>query len=179
MEQYEENRMMKEPKLELFDLEGLINNLNSSLADSDQVIQLREFLPKQPKKNPFLYRLMDRELEARGKYQLFLPFEIAILHPFNPKGKIGYIFIETGYTDANSNYSRRYETLRLRIKHPLKLKNGEIIPNCSVKFLQEMEEWEKPYQERKDHLRCGGLIWTKTDLSKALPSDWFLTQKNI
>jgi hypothetical protein len=141
---------------------------------------LGEFEPRVPKRNPFLYQFTDREIESRGKFplrQTVYGRDILRFLELDSKINLGYIFLETGYTDASSNYGGRYETLRLRIKHPIPLKGRKVIPDCSVKFLQETEEGANPFQERRNHLRCGGLFWVKTDLSKVLPSEWFLGWK--
>lgn len=168
---------MKEPRLELFDLENLVMMLNESLAKRDEVIELGEFEHREPKRNPFLYRLIGEEVETRGKFPLRQTvFGRGLLDGFlglDSEINLGYVFVETGYTDASSNYSGKYETLRLRIKHPLELKNGEVIPNCSIKLLQEIEEGAEPSQYRRDHVRYSGLVWVRSDLSKVLPFEWF------
>jgi len=173
--------VMLEPRLELFDLGKFVGRLNNSLVDKEEVIELGEFEHREPKKDPFLYRLADRKIEARGKFPLKQTAHRTGLMSLLTMGfesdleiNLGYIFIETGYIDASSDYGGRYETLRLRIKHPLELEDKQVIPNCSVKLLQETGEGAELFQDRKDHVRYGGLIWVRADLSKVLPSKWFL-----
>ena len=164
-------------ELEFIDLKGFIKKLNSEIDDSEGQIELGNFIDKKPRKNPFLYRLMGREAECVGKSPLIQTVEgIGFSGLFDLESEInaGYVFVERGCTDTTSEYGGAYETMRLRIKQPLKLKNGGIIPNCSIKLLIEAEEWVDRYQERRDHIRRYDLYWERTNLSKILPTEWFL-----
>lgn len=158
---------MSEPQLKLLDISGLVERLNSALAESEPRISRREFELKEPRKNPFLYRARDRELESRGKYQLgILKPELGV--------NLGYVFVETGFTNVSDDCGGGYETLRFRTYVPIELRNGNIIPECSVKLLIETEEIGPLHKERKDHTRKAGLIWVRSDLSSVLPTEWFL-----
>ncbi len=173
---------MDKLNLEFINLDRLVKELNLRMPKSEGVIELVNFVHREPRKNPFLYRLDDRELEARGKYTVIQTVDskgVRALFDLESEVKIGYVFVETGYTDASSDYGGRYETVRLRIKHPLELRGEVVIPNCSVKLLKEVDEVGEPYQERKDHVRVAGLVWIKKDLSKILPTEWFLYERDI
>ena len=163
---------MDEPRLELIDLPGLVSRINSALAESEGPIIFGKFAHKEPRKNPFLYRARDRELDTRGKY----PLDQCGILDFKLKTNLGYVFVETGFTEASSDYGGRYETLRLRIKRPIELSNGNVLPNCSVKVLVEAGEIEKPFVDRKYHVRVAHLAWVKKDLSRILPTEWFLSR---
>ncbi len=166
-------------RTEFFDLPALVGKLNSSLANPSDFIELGDFVGLTPRKNPFLYRLGERKVETVGKFPLtqektgrtfFGLFDLEVDAP------LGYIFVETGsleWDEMHDGYG--YETLRLRIKRPLDLKNGLVVPNCSVKIYgEEGKEWgEQPAPLRRDHVRKYGLIWQRTDLEKVLPSQWF------
>ena len=137
---------MTEPELRLISLLGLITKINSAIHREEGRIEIRGFKHKEPKKNPFLYRLDDKELLTRGKYGIYQIREDAgFLREFlgwDKEEKIGYAFIETGKIDASSNYHGIYETLRLRLKDPLTMRDGTMIPDCSIKFLVEQpDEW--------------------------------------
>jgi hypothetical protein len=151
---------MSEPKLELFNLEGLIRNINQVLADDEEPIKLGEFCPKKV--------FFKKSINISGIYPLLQPHEFEFMHLLNRSGKIGYIKIKAGYTDPDSDYSGGYESIRLRIKHPLELKDGKIIPKCSIEILEEVEEGIKPC--------IGRYEWNKEkkDLSSILPTKWFL-----
>ena len=165
---------MRGPSLEFINLDGLIQKLNSNSLESEEEIYLGDFVPKG--KNPFIY-MGDRKLETRGTYALIQPSLCEIL--FGPQFgiesgiELGYILVETGIVDRTSNYSGRYESIKLRIKYQFELRNG-IIPNSSVKLLRESSEWEEPHLERKDYLYKLVIPWFKTDLSRFLPTEWFL-----
>ena len=163
---------MDEPKLELIDISGLVNKINSALAESEGPISFGKFAHKEPKKNPFLYRARDRELDTRGKY----PLDQCGILDFELKTNLGYVFVETGFTEASSDYGGRYETLRLRIKRPIELSNGNVLPNCSVKVLIETGEFGKSFVDRKYHVRVAHLAWVEKDLSQILPIEWFLSR---
>ena len=167
---------MTEPRIELFDLAYLVNMINMSLARPDETIELGKFENKKPKTNPFLYSLMDKEITTRGRFPLFQTEYgrglFSGLLGLEREANIGHISVETGYSEVSNNYGGSYGTLQLRIKRPLRLKDGLVIPSCSVGLSQEMQEWEKPVQERNDYERCIGL-WVRTDLSDVLPSEWF------
>lgn len=169
---------MIEPELRLLNVKGLIENLNSTLASSEGQIELGDSQHKEPRKNPFLYRLEDKKLEVRGKYSLYRTRENGGLFSnffgLDSERRIGYVFIENGEITESINFPGIYETLRLRIKEPLILKNSLIVPNCSVKILAEVEDGIEPYLERRDNIRKIGLFWKKADLSKVLPTEWFL-----
>ena len=166
----------------MINLDGLIEKINSNIFGSETKIELGDFVNEKPRRNSFLYRLDDRGLETRGKYPLIQPIsseEFMESIDIESEFDIGYVLVETGCIDRGSSYSGRYETIRLKIKYPLELRNGNIIPNSSVELLRETSEWEKPYQKRRDYTYRFGLIRTKADLSKVLPTEWFLHKKNI
>ncbi len=167
------------PRLELFNLEGLILALNSRLADEQGTLNLGYFEERTPKKNPFLYGHGARELESRGKYPITEETDEAFcgLCGIDGERDVGYVFIETGYVTEDISEDFRYETLRLRIKSPLQLENGLLIPNCSVKIYRDNAAFDAS-QDRRDHVRAG-LRWKRTDLSKVLPTEWLLADKNI
>lgn len=171
---------MKEPTLSFIDLEGLVTKLNSAIARSEGSIELGEFKHKEPKRNPFLYGIRGKELETLGKYPLIQTVEGRGLFGFwglDSEINLGYIFLEAGYTGVKDHNHGRYETIRLRIKQPLELKNGDIIPNCSVKLIVEAEDvWGEVDKKRKDHIKCGKLVYLRDDLTNVLPTEWFLTK---
>jgi hypothetical protein len=171
---------MQEPDLHLFDLQNLVTTLNASLRDPNEVITLGKFESKTPKKNPFIYRFYDRELETVGKFPLRQNTcgsgLIGGLLGLESEVSLGYIFVETGYAIASENGGRRYETLKLRTKRPIELKEGITIPKCNVKILREAEECTTTYQERRDHEKFGP-FWISSRLRDVLPSDWFYREQ--
>lgn len=170
---------MKGPTLELINLGGLIQKLNSNISESEVEIKLGDFVPK--RKNAFFYR-GNRKLETRGTYPLIQPSLGEILFgpisDFESGVELGYVLVETGLIDRASSYSGGYEIVRLRIKYPLELRNG-YIPNSSVELLRETGKWEKPNQERRDYIYKLDFLRSKADLSKVLPTEWFLPERTF
>lgn len=153
---------MDEPKLDMINLNGLVNRLNSIIDDSEGEVSIGNFIDKLPRKKG--------RVEIRGKYPLiqtvvgFMDLESEI--------NLGYILVEAGGTNSSVDYGGIYESIKLRIKHPLKLKNGELIPNCKINIQIKSEEFETPYKKRDDHVYP--LFWRKNDISNVLPTKWFL-----
>ncbi len=161
---------MNEPQLELFSLEGFKRRLNLALETS--LVELGKF---QYKKKFF------KNVETFGEYSLLKIPKVDILNPlysFYPRRKIGYILVEAGFIDPSSDYSRGYESIKLRIKHHLKLRNGKIIPKCSVEISKYVEEGIESTIERKDHIIYG---WDKEkrDLRDILPNEWFFDFETV
>ena len=171
---------MGEPIFELFNMKGLVGKLNSALADPEETITLGEFITEKPIKNHFLHRLTNKKIENMGRYPLTQTVYSKGIFGFldiDSEINLGNIFIETGFTDIDSSYVGKYETIRLRTKYPIELKNDNIVPKCSIKLLQEFyDDFTEPYQKRRDHVRKLGLIWVKDDLSDILPSEWFFSR---
>ncbi|MBW3018600.1 hypothetical protein KY329_00235 [Candidatus Woesearchaeota archaeon] len=172
-----------DPKLRLFDLYTLVRNLNKALKDPNEVITLGAFEPRIPKKNPFLYRQSTIQKHVCGKFPLTQNTcgrgLIGGIFGLENEVSLGYIFVETGAVCPDRDYGSRYETLRLRTKRPIELKNASLngdsiitVPKCSIKLLLEQEESCAPYEERRDHKRVGP-FWIRTELSDVLPSEWF------
>lgn len=158
---------MQEPQLHFISLDNLLREINENLEGGK--VFLEEFKDRQPKKISFLHRLRNREVISRGNYPLMQQVYSFMFGSVDLN--LGYIAVETG-VDTSSSYAGGYETLRLRIKHPLKLRDGRKIPSCSVKLLVEAEEYEEPYKKRRDHRRFP-LLWIRRDLSDVLPTEWF------
>ena len=168
---------MQETRLQLFNLEGFIKQINSSLKNKDGAINLGEFESKRVKRNPLFYRLNGKEIETRGEYPLTQKGDgrgMGGILNRDSKVKMGYVFVETGFVDANDSGRERYELLELRIKHPIELANGNRIPNCKINLARGAYEWAKPSLEREDCVKYLGLISVRDDLSRVLPSEWFL-----
>lgn len=168
---------MNEPKLEAIDLRRFLTALNRRV-DSDEEIELGGFVDKEPRKNPFhplLDRLRDRDMIARGKYLLTRTSREGFLGVFGSDTdvRIGYVFVETGFWHVKSSETEKYEVLKLRIKKPVELRSGLVVPNCSVKLFVTTDEYAAPLIERRDHVRAYG-VNRRGDLSRVLPTEWFL-----
>ena len=175
---------MEQPELKFFDLGNLVVELNSRLVDGQGRLELGDFVGKVPKKNPFAYGPGKTERDFVGKYPLFLVYDDkkgedvpgSARLPFFDREKIGYVFVEEGYVhDENPFGGTIYETLRMRVKQPLKFAEGLVLPNSSIKIYRENDErgigpgWET----RRDHIRRMHIWWERTDLSSTLPTEWF------
>ena len=165
------------PKLQLFDLGGLVKRINSALADSEGFIELDEFVPK--KTLPLIDRLKDRKTEARGSYAVIQTVYgdglINSLLASPSEINMGSVHVETGILAPDSCSGTAYEKMVLRINYPLKLKSGGHIPKCKVEFLRETEEWNSHLQRRTDYQRRG-FLWVRTDLTNVLPPEWFIPE---
>ena len=161
-------------ELNLVDVGGLVVKLNSILKDGNYVGR-GSFEHRTPRKS-ITYPLNHRQPELSGKYPLTLTREktgVRGMLGLEREIRLGYIFVQAGY-DASSDYGGRYEVIKLRIRRPLPLQDGGIIPSCSVKLLVEAEEAGKPHIGRRNHIRRAGLFWIRDDLSGVLPTEWFL-----
>jgi len=161
-------------ELKLIRLENLVRAINRN-SRSDDVIELGKFEARKPRKDAFAVLLEGRKREFVGKYPLLRTTYSR--GAFSPLGvekheRIGYVFVEAGTLDFDSDYGGSYEAVRLRLKKPIELKHG-IIPNCSVKLIVESEDFGEE-TERADHTKLAGLIWVRKDLTHVLPTEWFL-----
>ena len=86
---------MNEARLELISPEGLVKKLNSNVDESEGEVSLGNFVSREPRKNPFLYRLKDIVLVTRGKFPLIQIAYKGIGAVFDLESEInlGYIFI--------------------------------------------------------------------------------------
>lgn len=166
---------MPEPTLQLFDLGELVANLNYSLADYEDSILLGEFEPQEQLKTRFSDRLASRKVESRGRYDLM---QSGTHFGLDYERRIGEISIEAGYSFENSDSGAWYEGIRLRLKQPLGLKDGLIIPDCKIKLFRQKEDLGPVLEWRKDRVKRLGLFWSKADLSKVLPSEWFYGRRS-
>ncbi len=160
------------PIIQIFDLEGLISTINRSMDNPEQDLSLGEFEHKEPKKNPFLYRVRGRVMQTRGKFPLYQS-RVNKWSDVDFERRIGYFLFESGLLDEYSSFSGTYETLMLRIKRPVQLKSGIVIPKSSVKIYYELEEGIDTEPVRKDHV-YHGLISIGSDMEHLLPTAWFL-----
>lgn len=162
---------MGESDLELINLEGLVKNLNSSLADPEEVIELetKEFLIPRDAKQTL------RKGKCNIIQNVFGGTLIDALAMSWSEINIGSISYERDIVEDSAAYGGKYETIRLRIDEPVKLKNGRVLPSCDIRFFVEADDTMhgKPYIEREDYIPK--LLYRKrTDLSKILPTEWFL-----
>ncbi len=167
--------------LKEFDAKEFVSTLESALVNSDDSIETTNFVEKTPKRNPFGHRLHDREVDFTAKCNLLWTAHgrgLAAIAGLPKEINLGYIFVEKGYTDASSDYCGSYESMWLRLKHPLELVGGQTLPPCSIKMFHEAHECEAGEIFRSDHIRRLGLFWQKADLSFVLPTSWFLRQSD-
>ncbi|MBI2139215.1 hypothetical protein HYU13_06505 [Candidatus Woesearchaeota archaeon] len=160
---------MQGPTLELYDLDELLAQLNHSLADYEDSIVRGQFEP-QAQKTRFVDMLASRKVESMGRYVLI---QSGNHLGFDYERRIGEISIEAGYSLENSDGGARYEEILLRLKQPLELIGGLIIPDCKIKLFRQKEDLGPVLEWRKDRVRRFGLFWSAADLSKVLPSEWF------
>jgi hypothetical protein len=160
----------------MFDIGSLVSTLGNSLANPDDSIEATDFIEKTPRRSPFLHKIDDWEISSTTKCNLIWTAHgrgLMAIAGIPKEVNLGYAFLEEGYVDASSDYCGYYESLRLRLKHSLELKNGLTIPPCSIKITHEAHECEAGDTIRRDHIRRLGLFWQRTDLSSLLPTGWF------
>lgn len=168
---------MEMKKLHSVNLDRLIENLNSRLAKPEGYITKEHFIDNTPKMNPSWYNSINPVITSRGKYPLtqtcYGNSVINTLFCIESDRNLGYIFVETGIIEGDSNYSDVYENITLRIKYPLKLKDGKTIPNCSIQLHTEIPDYGEHFEKRNDrihtqfHRKLG-------DLSSILPDKIFI-----
>jgi hypothetical protein len=162
-------------ELKLIKLENLVRAINRHSCSGD-VIELGEFEARVPRKDALAVLLEGKKREYVGKYPLLrTTYRRGTFSALGveKQERIGYVFVESGTLDDESDYGGSYEAVRLRLKKPIELRHG-IIPNCSVKLVVESEDCTTE-TERADHTRLLGLFWVKKDLTRVLPTEWFLT----
>lgn len=165
---------MKVPRLYLFDLEGLVERINSSLAEDEGEIERGFFEDKTPKNALSLLRSEGRIVDSIGEYPLIQTVQGVLLT--ESETDIGYIHIERGVVLECDGI---YEMLRLKTRKPLNFKDGKILPKCKVRILLESLPFvgDYDYMLREDFTKefkfFFGLFWAKRDLSEILPTEWF------
>src|SRR3989344_5834206 len=161
---------MGELDLELINLEGLIKKLNSSLADHDEVIESETkdlLIPRDAK-----------QTLRKGRYNLiqngFGGTLLDALASSWSEINIGSISYEGDIVEDSAAYGGAYETVRLRIDGPIKLKKGDVLPACEIRLFAEIDDTMhgKLYIEREDYIPKF-LYKKRTDLSIILPTEWF------
>lgn len=167
---------MAQLNLHFFDLENFVSNFNKHLAREEGLLLLETPVRKRPRKNPFLY-CADKFADTKrdSPYKILLMQEYTNCFRLDSEEQIGYIFAETGDLNANDSEPEIYEALRIRIKNPLKLQTGVIVPSCSVKLYRASSYAPDNPPERRDHVRRF-MHWQRTDLGQMLPTEWFLKQ---
>jgi len=180
---------MEMPQLEFFDIEKLIRNINAHLRNRGELIELGNFEDKTSEKNHFLYSFLDnRVVERRGEFPLWQSLDgYGIWKGFfgiDSDVRVGHISVEKGVYECkdpreNEIYGGRYEALRLRLKPKriMRLRDGRIMPSCSVKLtLIERNGFSELLKYRNDHeRRC--LVSFRSDLEELLPSEWFYSKR--
>ncbi len=162
---------MVELGLEIINLEGLVKKLNSAIPQLDERIELKQECLELPKNN--------RQLMTKGKYSLFQNFDAIdnlfyiFLSP-DSEEKIGSISFARGFSEPESNYSPIYEKIKLRIDQPIRLRKGEVLPACEVNLLVEEDEFVGLSKYREDYIPRSIIGRKRSDLSKILPTEWFL-----
>ena len=164
---------IQEPKLQFFNLSNLIEHLNSSLRNKENVIELQDF---EKRDRLFSYRLGNKRIDVRGLYPLTQRGDgrgIDGILGYDSEVEIGRIFVEKGFVDLDEGEDCEvYEILELRLKSPLELTNKNIIPKCKIRLYRETCEWAEPFQEREDKLMYG-IFPIGDDLSRFLPDAYF------
>jgi len=162
---------MAELGLEIINLEGLVKKLNSAISQANELIELKQESLILPKNN--------RQLMTKGKYSLVQNFDAIdnlfdILLSAESEVNIGSIYFERGFSEPESNYSPIYEKIKLRIDQPIRLRKGNVIPTCEVNLLVEKDEFVELSKYREDYAPRSIIGRKREDLSKILPTEWFL-----
>jgi hypothetical protein len=175
---------MTEPQFRLIDPRGFATRLTNCLDRMEGDVGVSDFRLKTLRKNTLLYRVENRVPQTKGKYLLVqspspIVQEASLItgvYDLEQEERIGYLSVETGIFDAAETEPGSYETMKLRIKSPLTLSDGRIIPACSIKILAEAQELQPIGIERIDHVRKYHLFWGRADLESVLPTGWFLSE---
>jgi hypothetical protein len=173
---------MPETSLQLIDIDGLVKKLNSVRVKSEGEIELTNLVERDVP-NGFLFKKRNGQPTKKGRGYLFQRIDVAdtIYRQFFSGDyyieKRGCISFEKGLTEARSNYSDVYESVILRINKSLKFLHGNILPICEIDFLIEKGDFCKPIIYREDYVKKFVFRWQKTNLSKILPTEWFLRQQ--
>jgi len=158
-----------------------VEHLNELLKDQDQEIYLGDYEPKVPRKR--IHPNAPRKPGDRivGKFPIHYgeredpgSTSFGLLGPL----KIGFVFVESGWLDPDSDYSGIYEILKMRIREPLLLNDGRTVPVCTIKqYVEKAEFGEELFDVRTDHVRRYALgiplYWSQNDLSDILLPEWF------
>lgn len=159
------------PVLQYFDPAGLIARINAQLTDNEERLELEEFESRDPKQNPFLYKVTGIKPSLRGKFPITQTGNYGLLSLLNieTERSAGYFFIEQGILDDNGSNSPVYETLKLRIKRQLEIKGGVIIPEGIVRIYVQSDDCNLELKR----------VNSREDLPTRLPTNWFLTPAGV
>ena len=156
--------------LELINLEGLVKRLNVDRSPSKEEIELRKDCVLSPRSKKVVmkgrFSLIQNSDAIDSLFTIFLSPESEV--------NIGSIYFERGFSEPESNYSPIYEKMRLKIDEPVKMRGGNILPACEVNLTVESDEFVEPSRYRWDYIPKFSLYKKKEDLSKILPTEWFL-----
>ena len=165
--------------LHFFNLEGLIKNLNSSMAEHEEDIVMGEFIQERPRENPFHgLEVNAREVIKSGKYILNQTDYNGIsgLLGIDNEISLGEIVLEKGLIGIETTPSA-YESINFKIYQPINLKNGLKIPVGSCKYRIVEGHENPPLSQREDYVKKAGLFLAKANLTRVLPSDWLLNSR--
>lgn len=160
----------------------IIENLRGIMSPEEGYLSLgKNTAVKKP--GSFFDRFMGREIDLEEHRPIILTTENPSTNPFNFLSSLfgnyeheraaGYLWFREGNSDLGNSYEPRFANLELRLWYPLKTEKG-LLPYFNIKLSIETEEWGKSEPERADHIKKFHLYWEKTDLSKEIPTEWFL-----
>ncbi|MFH1409318.1 MAG: hypothetical protein ABIH34_05400 [Nanoarchaeota archaeon] len=167
-------------ELDHVDVDKLVAHLNDQLKEGTLSVDSFEAKPRW--KPSYRWWTWDKkEIDDRGVFPLILtggePGVIEGTLSLDAEKQVGYIYVEKGWRGDLSKYQGNgYEVLELRLKKPLKLKNGALPPS-RIRYTTEFDGWnilEEP--NRFDRLQLGQL-WFPKDLYDTLPSYAFEKSK--
>jgi len=135
------------------------------------------------KTSSFFDRFMGREVDLEERRLIIQTTENPSLNPFHVlthmfgnydhEKAVGYLWFQEGNCDLGDSYEPKFANLELRLWRPLETKKG-LFPYLNIKLSIETKEWGEFGPERVDHIKKFHLYWKRTDLSKKIPTEWFL-----
>jgi len=157
--------------LAYLDPAGLISKINANMAAGEDELELEKFESRDPRKNSFIYSVTGVHPSVRGKFPITQTGNYGLLGLVGVEieRSAGYFFVERGILDDNGSNSPTYETLQLRIKRPLEVKDGVIIPRGTVRIYIQADDCNLELKR----------VDSREDLPTRLPTDWFLTPTGV
>ncbi|MBW2963548.1 hypothetical protein KY306_02110 [Candidatus Woesearchaeota archaeon] len=162
--------------LNLINPNGLIAKLNREIIQADGYLSLGKPTLKEEKPSSFFDRFQNREVHLRRQHPLIQTvessFPFADTFGLEKDRTIGYLFFEEGHYE----YEGLFGNVELRIWRSLELEDEDIIPHCNIKLSVVTPEYstQENLIERVDHVKRLYFYWKRTDLSKIIPTKWFL-----
>lgn len=160
------------PDLRMIDVRRAMRTLQNRLNPCEGTFDFGDFVSHTPNRSPFVKltsHVDDPRIELVGKCPVIQNFQTCI---DEKEEKVGYLFITRGYFEQETDSI--FEAIKLRIKTPLRKKDGSYIPGFGIKYsVGKIGSLELAPERRDVAYHFGGLYRVTIDLTDILPNEKF------